>query len=135
MREIRVPANAEKLGDVLEFIKAAMNDVGVSLKYLINISIVVEEILVNISLYAYPAGEGEVLISLIISSERIVIEFKDSGIPYDPLEKEDPDTSFSDEEFEIGGFGIFMVKNMMDDVNYRFENGYNILTLLKEFNE
>ena len=55
----------------------------------------------------------------------------DHGIPYNPLEKADPDTTLSAEERQIGGLGIFMVKKSMDDMKYRREDGMNILTIRK----
>lgn len=61
----------------------------------------------------------------------VVITFIDNGIPYDPLAKDDPDTSLSAEEREIGGLGIYMVKKSMDDITYEYKNGQNILTLKK----
>ena len=59
--------------------------------------------------------------------------FKDRGVPYDPLQKEEPDISLSAEERQIGGLGIFIVKKTMDDVNYRYEDGQNVLTVKKLF--
>ena len=56
----------------------------------------------------------------------------DSGVPYNPLAREDPDITLSAEERGIGGLGIFMVKKSMDDVKYRYEDGKNILPLIKK---
>ena len=61
----------------------------------------------------------------------VVMTFMDSGIPYNPLEKEEPDTTLSAEEREIGGLGIFIVKKTMDEISYRYENEKNILTVKK----
>ena len=61
----------------------------------------------------------------------MVISFIDHGIPYDPLAKEDPDTTLSAEERDIGGLGIYMVKKSMDAVTYEYKNGQNILTIKK----
>ena len=63
----------------------------------------------------------------------IVIEFRDSGVEFDPLAKPDPDTTLSAEERQIGGLGIYMVKKSMDDVTYSRESGENILTLYKNY--
>ena len=57
----------------------------------------------------------------------------DNGAEYDPLEKEDPDVTLSAEDRQIGGLGIFMVKKIMDEVDYRYENGKNVLTLRKNY--
>ena len=60
------------------------------------------------------------------------ITLTDSGVPFDPLQKPDPDTSLPAEEREIGGLGIFLVKKTMDDVIYRREDGRNLLTIRKK---
>ena len=62
----------------------------------------------------------------------VAITFEDTGMPFDPLAKEDPDVTLSAEERRIGGLGIFMVKKSMDDVQYRHEDGKNILTIRKQ---
>ena len=61
----------------------------------------------------------------------VVISFIDNGIPYDPLAKEDPDITLPAEERAIGGLGIFMVKETMDDISYEYKDGQNILTIKK----
>jgi len=135
MHEIKVPAQIEALDGVLDFVETAMNDAGAEMKYVPGISIAVEEIFVNIAHYAYPSGEGFVYISLQVSADQLTMEFKDSGVPYDPLARKDPDTTLSVEDREIGGLGIYMVKNMMDSVVYRYEDGFNILIINKKFGE
>lgn len=96
------------------------------------LQLVVEEIVVNIVSYAYPVGkDGEVTIDVNKTPTAIEISFSDRGVPFNPLEKEDPDTTLSAEERPIGGLGIFLVKQMMDSVSYRYEDGHNILTTTK----
>ena len=60
------------------------------------------------------------------------LTFIDSGVPYNPLKKDDPDTTLSAEDRKIGGLGIFLVKKSMDDMRYEFKDGKNILTLVKK---
>ena len=97
------------------------------------ISIAIEEIFINICNYAYPDEQGTIELQIEIDppTHRASFTFIDSGIPYDPLEKEDPDVTLSAEERPIGGPGVFMVKQLMDTVNYRREDGKNILFLQK----
>ena len=64
----------------------------------------------------------------------VVITFIDNGVPYDPLKKEDPDTTLSAEERQIGGLGIYMVKKTMDDITYEYKEGKNILRIKKNLN-
>jgi len=136
MLEIKIPAQVECLDEVLEFVETAISSHGVEgldRKFNININIAIEEIFVNIANYAYPSGGGDINVSVEFSADGLIIEFSDSGIPYNPLEKDDPDTTLSAEDREIGGLGIYMVKQMMDNITYRYENNSNILTLFKKW--
>ena len=64
--------------------------------------------------------------------KEVNITIADSGVPYDPLSREDPDITLSADEREIGGLGVFMVKEVMDDVRYEYKDGMNVLTLKKK---
>ena len=103
------------------------------MKAKIQIDIAVEEIFVNIAHYAYAPGTGDALIRVRISDEpaKVLIDFEDSGIPYNPLEKADPDVTLNVQEREIGGLGIFMVKKIVDEIRYEYADGKNRLTLGK----
>ena len=133
-RTITVPACVDRLDDVFTLIDEAMISVEVEKKTQNNIRIAVEEIFVNIASYAYPEDGGEVVVSVSAAEDRLVIEFADSGTPYDPLAKADPDTTLTADERDIGGLGVFMVKKMMDSVEYRYEDNKNILTIGKIIN-
>ncbi|MCL2821390.1 MAG: ATP-binding protein [Oscillospiraceae bacterium] len=133
MHELKVSANVERLEEVLDFIAADAEILPADAKFKNNLKIAVEEIFVNIALYAYPSGEGDVVISASTAPDNITVEFRDSGTPYNPLIKTDPDTTLSIDEREIGGLGIFMVKQMMDSVAYRYEDGFNIFTMSKHW--
>ena len=103
------------------------------MKIQIQIDIAVEEIFVNIANYAYQDKVGKAQVQIEIKEDplSIYITFIDSGIPYDPLAKADPDTSLKAEDRAIGGLGIFMVKKSMDNVSYQYKNGQNMLTIQK----
>ncbi|MBQ7480306.1 MAG: ATP-binding protein [Lachnospiraceae bacterium] len=133
MKELSIDAKVENLGKVLEFTDRELETLDCSVKVQTQIDIAVEEIFVNIASYAYVDGVGkaDITIEHEEGSQFVSITFTDQGIPYDPLKKEDPDVTLSAEEREIGGLGIYMVKKSMDDVIYRYENGSNILTLVK----
>ena len=92
-----------------------------------------EELFVNIASYAYPSGEGEVIVQCRTEQNpsAITIRFRDRGTPFDPLNKPDADITLSAEERQIGGIGIFMVKELMDGVDYAYRDGENILTIRK----
>lgn len=135
MADITVPATTEQLDVVLAFIEGELEKINCAPKKRRQIAIAAEEIFVNIAHYAYRPIEGEATVRCNIDTEReqpqITIEFLDSGKPYDPLGRDDPDVTLSAEERDIGGLGIFMVKRLMDDVKYEYMDGKNILTIQK----
>lgn len=134
MLELQVPALTENLGQVLEFVEARLEELDCPMKMLVQINIAVEEIYVNIAHYAYPSEPGQVTICIETEEDSglVVIHFIDSGIPFNPLEKEDPDVTLSAEERNIGGLGIYMVKKSMDEVFYEYKGGQNVLTIKKK---
>ena len=105
------------------------------MKTLAQLQIAVEEIYVNIASYAYQSSEGTATIQITINKEPIqaIITFMDNGLPFNPLLMEAPDTTLSAENRPEGGLGIFMVKNIMDDIKYMYEGEKNILTMCKNF--
>ncbi|MBR1797000.1 MAG: ATP-binding protein [Clostridiales bacterium] len=131
--ELEVAALTEKLPKVTEFVDLHLEEAGCSMKAQMQIDIAVEEIFVNIAHYAYEPGTGNAVIRMAIKDNplRAEIAFIDSGTPYNPLEKKDPDVTLSAEDRQIGGLGIYMTKKSMDDVTYEFKDGHNILTLVK----
>lgn len=133
MKELILQASADRLEDVQEFVRGELEAAGGSIKAMSQVEIAVEEIYVNIVHYAYPSGDGEAAIRCEIDKEvpKITIQFLDAGTPFDPLAKEDADISLSAEERSIGGLGILMVKKLMDEVTYCYEEGKNILTIVK----
>ena len=133
--ELRIPAVVEKLPELLAFIEQQLEEVGCPLKTQMEIAVAAEEVFVNIASYAYAPGTGAVTVRIEISDDpaAATITFSDSGIPFDPLKKADPDVTLSAEEREIGGLGIFMTKKIMNDVTYTYRDGQNILTLKKNF--
>ena len=134
MKTITVPALTEQLDTVLEFVQGELDQINCSTKICNQIAIAVEEIFVNIAHYAYRPDVGDATIRCQVSTQgqpQITIEFLDSGKPYDPLKNNEPDTTLPAEERRIGGLGIFMVKRLMDTVQYDYRDGKNILTLQK----
>jgi anti-sigma regulatory factor (Ser/Thr protein kinase) len=137
MERMTVPARVEKLEEVFAFVDRVMDGAEINAKTQNNIKVAVEEIFVNIASYSYPAGEGDVSVYAAVTRGLpsvpgiFSVTFTDSGTPYNPLDKADPDTSLPLMERPIGGLGILMVKKLMDTVRYRYENGKNILMLEK----
>ena len=131
--ELNTSAEVENLPEVLSFLEAHLEAADCSMKAQMQITVAAEEIFVNIASYAYAPGTGTATVRLEISGapKAAVITFLDSGTPFDPLAKEDPDVTLSAEERDIGGLGIYMTKKTMDEVRYEYKDGQNILTLIK----
>ena len=132
VKTLGLEAKVQNLEQVLGFIRQNLEEAGAAPRPLNQILIAAEEIFVNISSYAYGKGTGTAEIRMTAENGSAEIEFRDSGSPFDPLAKADPDVTLPAEERQIGGLGIFMVKKSMDDVLYRYEDGKNILTIRKK---
>ncbi|MCL2007514.1 MAG: SpoIIE family protein phosphatase [Treponema sp.] len=130
-KEIILEAGVEYLGEVLSFIGTELKRHNCPLVLQNNINLAVEEVFINIVNYAYPESKGKAKISIFIE-EDAVIRFEDSGLPYNPIEQEEPDLNISPEDREIGGFGVFLVKQLMDKVEYERVDDKNILIITKK---
>ena len=135
MTELTLQAKLENLDQVIGFVEEHLLENGCPMKTLAQLQIAVEEIYVNIASYAYQSSEGTATIQITINKEPIqaIIAFMDNGLPFNPLLMEAPDTTLSAENRPEGGLGIFMVKNIMDDIKYMYEGEKNILTMCKNF--
>ena len=123
----------DKSSEIIEFLMSSPDipDDEV-LQFKLRLSI--EEAVENVVRYAYDGGIGwlEAGTSLDQDSLVLTIELRDAGVPFNPLEKEDPDVTLSADERKIGGLGIFLCKKMMDSIEYRYEDGNNVLTMTKK---
>ena len=126
-------AELEQLDDVLAFLEDALEQLECPMKCSMQIPLAIEEAFVNVANYAYPQAKGEAELSVEGDGTSVKIVLTDSGIPFDPLAKEDPDITLSADKRKIGGLGIFMVKKIMDKVAYAYTDGRNILTMIKNF--
>ena len=101
------------------------------------IDLSIEEIYINIAHYAYKNTVGNVEISCSVDFEDsktiFYVSFKDSGKPFNPLARKDPDITLSAGERDIGGLGIYLTKKFMDEVSYEYRDNFNILSMKKIF--
>lgn len=96
-------------------------------------NLALEEAVVNVMTYAYaPDAQGELTLEAIADQRVLTFILTDMGVPFDPTAKEDADTTLGVEERPIGGLGIFLVRQLMDTVDYQRADGRNILTLTKQ---
>ena len=128
------PAKTEMLNDVLAYVEQTLESLECPMKLQMAICVAIEEVFVNVAHYAYPDGEGEMELGIGFdeASREVTFRITDKGVPFDPLQKPDPDITLSAEEREIGGLGIFIAKQTMDSLSYAYENGENILTMIKK---
>ena len=133
MKKLQLEAKVENLQTVLDFIDGELESVDCPMKVQMQIDVAVEELFVNVAHYAYAPETGDVTVSIDTENTpgKAVIILKDSGIPFDPTAKEDPDVTLSAAERQIGGLGIYMVKKSMDSLEYAYEDGCNIVTITK----
>ena len=134
MKELTVEARLEQIPQVTACIDAELEALDCPMRAQLQIDVAIDEIFSNIARYAYGEGTGSATVRFDFDPAARVaaITFEDSGTPYDPLAKEDPDISLGAQERSAGGLGIFLVKKTMDGMRYRYENGKNILTLQKK---
>lgn len=126
-------ADMDNLEEMIQFILLETKTIVNNGKIDYQLRLVSEEALINIINYAYGKESGELKIDCkIINNDTIFIEIIDTGTAFDPLQKEDPDITLPIEGRGVGGLGIFIIKNIMDTVDYKGEDGKNILTLTKK---
>ena len=133
--KLSIDAKTENLDKVLAFAEEQLGKADCPIKAQTQIGVAVEEIFVNIALYAYAPETGKADITFDVDKEKkeAVITFRDKGVAFNPLEKQDPDVTQSAEERQIGGLGIYIVKKTMDQVTYERVNDENVLTIVKKF--
>ncbi len=133
MAEKKFEALDENLEPVIGFLEENLENLGCPYREMQQICIAVEEIFVNIVNYAYPESAGPADLEIRELPGRVIeIILRDGGVPFNPLELEDPDITLKPEERRIGGLGIYLVKKSMDEVTYHYENSQNVLILRKK---
>jgi sigma-B regulation protein RsbU (phosphoserine phosphatase) len=128
------PAKTQSLTDVVDFVEETLGGFECPMKTQMAICVAIEEVFVNVASYAYGEGSGDVTLDIGFDEANRDVTFRliDQGVPFDPLQKPDPDITLAIEERQVGGLGIFIVKKTMDTVHYAYEDGKNILTMIKK---
>jgi len=104
---------------------------GLDAERVTEIGVATEEALVNICNYAYQDQTGDVQVTCMLDDEsRFIIEIEDTGIPFDVHGLNAPDLTDDISERQVGGLGVFILKELMNDVQYRREDNRNILKLV-----
>ena len=132
-RQITLPNDVLEVPQLNVFVDEVCEQVDFDMSTTLKLNLAIEEAVVNVMNYAYPAGEkGDVDIEAMINDEYLVFVISDSGTPFDPTAKAEVDTTLSVEERGIGGLGIHLIRQIMDTINYKRVNGKNVLTLRKK---
>jgi len=124
-------ADKDHLEEIINFIEQSLNDLDVQGEFCGPICVSLDEAVTNVVMYAYPDTKGNIRLTIERVGDRVLIEIIDSGAPFNPLNHPVPDTSASIEKRMIGGLGIHLMRNMMDELNYRRIDGKNCLSLVK----
>lgn len=114
---------------LLAFIEGYTDVMGLHPKRSLRLQLAIEEAVVNICNYAYETPPGELTAMLDLANDRLTIELRDEGIPFDPLAAEAPDLDAALEDRKLGGLGIFLIGKAVDEVRYRRDGSCNVLTM------
>ncbi len=132
VRELRVPARLKELDRVREFLREAIAGLPLDEQDRLKVELALHEICVNIARYAYPRGrKGDMAVRIWREGEALVIEVRDTGIPFNPVRKKNPDLAVKLRRGVPGGLGVYFFKTLMDGLSYRRAGGQNILTVRK----
>ena len=134
LKELTVDATVENVRTVTDFVGEVLEQANCPLDTRRQLNIVIDEVFSHIAQYAYGSvlGTATVKAGLEADGRTLVLIFQDGGMPYDPLSTKDPDTSLSAADRPFGGLGVLLVKKLMDEKSYAYQNGQNILTLRKK---
>ncbi len=132
-RSITLLNDVQNVPRLSDFVQHVCEEVGFAPSTTMNLNLAVEEAVVNVMNYAYPKGtKGNINIEAKANDVRLKFTIIDNGIPFDPTAVGNADTSLSAEERPIGGLGIYMVRQLVDSINYEYTDGHNVLTLRKK---
>ena len=132
-KELKLPATVDNISAVTNFVEHELTERNCPKSAKAQINIAIDEIFGNIAQYAYNPENGDATVRAEVTDDpiEVILTFMDKGKPYNPLEKADPDVTLSVKERKVGGLGIFIVKKSMDEIDYHYEDGKNVLKIRK----
>jgi serine/threonine-protein kinase RsbW len=132
-KEISIKNRMDELVRVNQFIEEIGEELGLDMELQMNLNLVIEEMVVNVISYAYPKGtEANIELKAESKGKELTFVLSDRGREFDPTMKADPDTDVNPVDRDLGGMGIFIVKNIMNEVTYQRLEGKNLLTMKKD---
>jgi serine/threonine-protein kinase RsbW len=134
-KEIKIKNQVGELEHVNQFIEEIGEELGLDMELQMNLNLVMEEMVSNVIFYAYPEGaDADIELMAESNGKELTFVLSDQGREFDPTAKEDNDLDINPAERELGGMGIYIVKNIMNQVTYQRLEGKNLLTMKKEIN-
>ena len=131
-RSIILSNDVQEVPQLADFIDEFCESCGIDMSTTMSLNLAIEEAVVNVMDYAYPAGTvGDVHIDAQYDDGQLTFVIRDKGTPFDPTKAKDVDTTLSAEQRPIGGLGIHLVRTIMDEIKYSYVDGQNVLTLRK----
>ena len=131
-KELRIKNQISELEKVAQFVEEIGEELGLSIELQMNLNLVMEEMVTNVIFYAYPQGEvADIELLAKSDGKELTFVLSDQGKEFDPTAKEDADLDVNPADRELGGMGIFIVKNIMNKVTYQRLEGKNLLTMTK----
>jgi len=136
MFSMSISNSLSEIGKAIEAFNAYSDQSGISTSVTMKINVVLDDLLSNVVSYAFPdGGQHEILIRAEKSTHRLQLMIEDGGLPFDPFGQPEVDTSQALEEREIGGLGIHLAKNVMDEASYERRGDKNLVTLIMKLGD
>ncbi len=136
VKHLTLTNNIEEVPRLAAFVNEVCMTAGLEASATSSMNLALEEAVVNVMDYAYPPGTiDEVHIDAMASDKELCFVIRDKGKPFDPTAQTEADTTLSIKERPIGGLGIFLVRQLMDSINYERTDNQNVLTLRKKLVE
>jgi serine/threonine-protein kinase RsbW len=130
LSQIKLPAKIDHFQAFMDFVSSCAGKQGFSRKRISEIELATEEALINIFNYAYEGKGGDAEIVCKLDNNKFILEIVDSGVPFDVLSVENPDITADISRREVGGLGVFLMKKLVDGIQYRYDGDRNILSLI-----
>jgi anti-sigma regulatory factor (Ser/Thr protein kinase) len=132
MESLTIAAQLADIDKARAFLRKSVRGLALSEEEFFKLDLALVEMCTNIILYAYPEKKGEIHIEIWLDSDRIYLEIRDSGIPFDPSQAQKPDIEDIIRAGQKGGLGIYLSRTFMDGFDYERRKGQNVLTLVKK---
>lgn len=129
METLRLPATMENLESFRLFVRKRLQPLNLAEELEFKVELVLEEAVTNVIHYAYPEATGEAEVGMVVEAGKgFCLCVKDWGVPFNPLERPDPTMCEEVSERQVGGLGIYLIRHLVDELDYQWQEGANTLT-------